>query len=82
MRIDDESILQSQKTIEIDPNFGLAHNHLGQAYLQKQMTDEAIAELQKAVTAFRRQPDVHGQPRARLRGSRTRETKPKGSSAS
>ena len=33
----------------MDPNFGLAHNHLAQAYLQKQMNDEAVAELQKAV---------------------------------
>ena len=46
----DESILQSKKTIEMEPNFGLAHNHLGQAYLQKQMTNQAIAELQKSVT--------------------------------
>ena len=45
----DESIQQSRKTIEMDPNFGLAHNHLAQAYLQKQMNDEAVAELQQAV---------------------------------
>ena len=32
----------------MDPNFGLAHNHLAQAYLQKHMNDEAVAELQKA----------------------------------
>ena len=33
----------------MDPNFGLAHNHLGQAYLQKHMNDDAIAELRQAV---------------------------------
>ncbi|MCU1304560.1 MAG: Adenylate cyclase [Candidatus Sulfotelmatobacter sp.] len=45
----DESIRQSRKTIDMDPNFALAHNQLAQAYLQKHMYDEAIAELQKAV---------------------------------
>jgi Flp pilus assembly protein TadD len=45
----DESIRQSRKTIETDPNFALAHNQLGQAYLQKQMNEDAITELQKAV---------------------------------
>jgi tetratricopeptide (TPR) repeat protein len=45
----DESIRQSRKTIEMDPNFALAHNQLGQAYLQKQMNEDAITELQKAV---------------------------------
>jgi tetratricopeptide (TPR) repeat protein len=33
----------------MDPNFALAHNQLAQAYLQKDMYDEAVAELQEAV---------------------------------
>jgi len=33
----------------MDPEFGLAHNHLGQAYLQEQRRGEAITEFQKAV---------------------------------
>jgi Flp pilus assembly protein TadD len=33
----------------MDPNFALAHNQLAQAYLQKHMYDEAVAEAQKAV---------------------------------
>jgi Flp pilus assembly protein TadD len=33
----------------MDPNFALAHNQLAQAYLQKRMYDEAVAELKKAV---------------------------------
>jgi Flp pilus assembly protein TadD len=33
----------------MDPNFGLAHNQLAQAYLQKHMNEEAVVELQKAV---------------------------------
>jgi Flp pilus assembly protein TadD len=45
----DESIRQSRKTIEMDPNFALAHNQLAVAYLQKHMNDEAVAESQKAV---------------------------------
>jgi Flp pilus assembly protein TadD len=45
----DESIRESRKTIEMDPNFALAHNQLGQAYLQKHMLDGATAELLKAV---------------------------------
>jgi predicted Zn-dependent protease len=49
----DESIDQSRKTIEMDPNFALAHNQLAQAYLQKHMNDEAVVELQKAAEARR-----------------------------
>src|ERR1700674_2083796 len=44
----EESIQQSRKTIEMDPNFAFAHNQLGQAYLQKQLHEPAIAELQEA----------------------------------
>ena len=33
----------------VDPNFALAHNQLAQAYLQKHIYAEAVAELQKAV---------------------------------
>ncbi len=54
----DESILESRKTIEMDPNFALAHNQLGQAYLQKQMHDEAIAEMQKAVQLSAGSPTI------------------------
>jgi len=40
----------------MDPNFALAHNQLAQAYLQKHMSDEAVAELQKAVHLSGRSP--------------------------
>jgi TolB-like protein/DNA-binding winged helix-turn-helix (wHTH) protein/Flp pilus assembly protein TadD len=45
----DQAIGQYLKTLEIDENFVPAHLVLGQAYEQKAMTEEAIAELQKAV---------------------------------
>jgi tetratricopeptide (TPR) repeat protein len=45
----DESIRQSRKTLEMDPNFAIAHFELGQAYAQKRMYSEAIAELQRAI---------------------------------
>ncbi len=46
----DEAIEQCRKTIEMDPNFAVAHWHLGLAYEQKGMFDDAIAEFQKAIT--------------------------------
>ncbi|HEY6848282.1 MAG TPA: winged helix-turn-helix domain-containing protein [Terracidiphilus sp.] len=45
----DESIEQSRKTIEMNPGFASAHNQLALAYIQKQMFDEAIVELNEAI---------------------------------
>ena len=45
----DESIQQSRKTIEMDSRFGIAYYQLGQAFAQKHMHNEAIAEFQKAI---------------------------------
>jgi tetratricopeptide (TPR) repeat protein len=46
----DEAIDQCRRTIEMDPNFAVAHWHLGLAYEQKQAFDAAIEEFQKAVS--------------------------------
>ena len=46
----DEAIAQLQKALEMDPSFGMAHFFLGDAYVQKDMFDQAIAEFQKGVT--------------------------------
>jgi tetratricopeptide (TPR) repeat protein len=42
----------------MDPNFALAHNQLAQAYLQKHMNHEAVAELEKAAQLSRGSPTV------------------------
>lgn len=44
----DEAIEQCRRTIEMDPNFAVAHWHIGLAYEQKEMFDEAVGEFQKA----------------------------------
>ena len=44
----DQAIEQFQKMIEMDPNFIPAHTGLAQAYQEKEMFEEAIAELKKA----------------------------------
>ncbi len=43
----DEAIEQLQRTLEMDPDFPLAHLFLALAYNQKGLHDQAIAELQK-----------------------------------
>ena len=43
------SIEYSLKLIEIDPNFGPAHEYLGLSYLKQGRNPEAITELEKAV---------------------------------
>jgi tetratricopeptide (TPR) repeat protein len=45
----DESEQQSRATIDMGPDFAPAHNQLAEAYLHKQMRDDAIMEFQKAV---------------------------------
>jgi Flp pilus assembly protein TadD len=52
----DESVQQSRKTIEMDPDFALAHNQLAEAYLQKHMGGDAIAEFQRAVQLSEHSP--------------------------
>jgi eukaryotic-like serine/threonine-protein kinase len=43
----DAAIEQYRRTLEIDPNFGVGRFYLAQAYVQKKMYAEAIAEFQK-----------------------------------
>src|SRR4029450_4876979 len=45
----DESVQQSQKTIEMDPHFAVAHYQMGQALEQKRAHGEAIAESGRAI---------------------------------
>jgi tetratricopeptide (TPR) repeat protein len=44
-----ETIAPIKKTLELDPNFRVAHRFLGQVYEQNGMYEPAIAELQRAV---------------------------------
>ena len=50
MRRYDEAIAQYQKTLEMDPNFVIAHFQLGWAYEKKEMYQEAIAEYEKTIS--------------------------------
>jgi TolB-like protein/Tfp pilus assembly protein PilF len=43
----DQAIEQCQKTLEMDPNFGVAYAVLGQTYLAKGMSSEAAPVLEK-----------------------------------
>jgi TolB-like protein/Tfp pilus assembly protein PilF len=45
----DESVQQSRKTLEMDPNFAIAHHEPGQAYQKKQKYREAIEEFKRAI---------------------------------
>jgi TolB-like protein/Flp pilus assembly protein TadD len=45
----DEAVQQSKETLEMDANFAVGHFELGQAFVQKQLYDGAIAELQRAI---------------------------------
>src|SRR5262249_51787245 len=45
----DEALTQIRKTIRMDPFFALAHYVQGEAFVQKKMNQEAIAEFQRAI---------------------------------
>jgi Flp pilus assembly protein TadD len=51
-----ESIKQSQKTIEMDPSFPVAHYQMAQALLQLHNTKQAVTELQQAIELSRGNP--------------------------
>jgi TolB-like protein/DNA-binding winged helix-turn-helix (wHTH) protein/Flp pilus assembly protein TadD len=56
----DQAISQLRNTLEMDPNFALPRMVLGQAYEQKGMVPQAIAELQKAVAVSHDSPPMLG----------------------
>ncbi|MBA3766399.1 MAG: tetratricopeptide repeat protein [Acidobacteria bacterium] len=47
----DAAIEQYRKTLEINPGFGVGRFYLAEAYVQKKMYAEAIAEFQKLITS-------------------------------
>jgi Flp pilus assembly protein TadD len=49
VRLYDEAVQQSRKTLEMDPHFAVGHYELGQALEQKHMHDEAIVEFERAI---------------------------------
>ena len=48
----DRAIEQAQAMLELEPNFSLAHYHLGLAYLGKGMYKEAIASLRRGIADY------------------------------
>ena len=57
----DLAIQQYRKALQLNPNFGLTRMRLGEAYLRKGLTKEALAELQKARTLYGQDPVGIGQ---------------------
>ena len=54
----DRAIEEYRKTLEMDRNFALAHQFLGQAYAEKGEFDEAIASLEQAIGLNGRSPEI------------------------
>jgi TolB-like protein/DNA-binding winged helix-turn-helix (wHTH) protein/Tfp pilus assembly protein PilF len=48
-RLYDESLQQSRKALELQPNFAVAHYQLGQTLVQMSRYDQAIAEFRTAI---------------------------------
>ena len=43
----DEAVLQSKKTLQMDPNFAIGHHELGQAFEQKHITTKQSQSFRK-----------------------------------
>jgi tetratricopeptide (TPR) repeat protein len=56
----DQAISQLRNTLEMDPDFALPRMVLGQAYEQKGMLTQAIAELQRSVAVSHYSPPMLG----------------------
>ena len=58
----DEAITRLKKTIELAPNYRIAHSFLARAFIERGMYDDAIAESQKAreLAPFTSEPIAFG----------------------
>ena len=56
----DKTLEQGMKTLEIDPNFAMAHLVIGMAYEQKQIHKKAINEMRKALKLSNESPRIMG----------------------
>jgi eukaryotic-like serine/threonine-protein kinase len=54
----DAAVTQLLKTLEMDPNFALAHLHLGSVFLEQGRYDAAMAEIRKAAAMGGPMPTV------------------------
>jgi len=54
----DKALTQLQKTLELYPDFAIAHRLRGQCFAQQGRNPEAIESFQKAVTLSRRNPSM------------------------
>jgi tetratricopeptide (TPR) repeat protein len=54
-----KAVKEFKKAIEIDPNFALAYNNLGEVYAFLEMYEEAIHEYEKALEINPELPEAH-----------------------
>ena len=52
----ESAIQQARSTLDLHPEFLVAHEYLGQAYVEESRTKEAVAEFQKVIEASRTDP--------------------------
>src|SRR5439155_25598293 len=60
MREHDLAIVEAQKALELEPNYGLAYRELGLAYAQKGMHDKALEALRQGLETTKGHPWIQG----------------------